>query len=176
MTRNYAELGAAIAELGLDYVAAFVPQSQSRHADRKEPSLNWRVTLKAKNGVTLTTDYMQGIGHMPGYQQFLSIEQDERRKNAAERGKYFPRDHVSDFNFGEKPLPPPALHDVLYSLVLDADAIEYAVFEDWADANGYDADSRSAEKTYRACLDIGLQLRAMIGDAGIARLRELFSD
>jgi hypothetical protein len=46
----------------------------------------------------------------------------------------------------------------------------------WADTYGYDKDSRSGEKIYRACLEIGLKLRAMIGDQNITKLRDLFQD
>jgi hypothetical protein len=59
---------------------------------------------------------------------------------------------------------------------MDAGALEYGGFEGWASEYGYDTDSRSAEATYLACLDIGLKLRASIGEAGLDQLRDLFAD
>ena len=73
------------------------------------------------------------------------------------------------------PIMPDAI-DVLYSLTMDSSVLEYATFEDWASEYGYDADSRSAESTYRACLEIALKLRAAIGDAGLETLRNAFQD
>lgn len=48
----------------------------------------------------------------------------------------------------------PKLEDVLYSLANDANELcapTPPTFEEWADAIGYDSDSRKAEKIYRAC-------------------------
>lgn len=68
----------------------------------------------------------------------------------------------------------PTLTDVLYSLVSDAQTVSYSAgFEDWCADLGYDDDSRSAEKTYRACQDIFFQLR-QLGD--LDELSELFQD
>ena len=134
--------------LNIPYSAVFVPQSQSRNAGENLPSLNWRVTFGA-----ITTDYMQGIAHMPGYVHKIrrTVNDAQREENAAERGIV-----------GIKPLPKPKLVDVLYSLVMDADVLEYGCFEDWATYYGYSEDSREAEKIYRQCLDIALELRQLI--------------
>lgn len=73
------------------------------------------------------------------------------------------------------PIKPDAV-DVLYSLVMDSSVLDYAGFEDWASEYGYDTDSRQAESTYRACLDIALKLRAAIGEAGLETLATAFQD
>jgi hypothetical protein len=73
------------------------------------------------------------------------------------------------------PIMPNAV-DVIYSLNLDADALNYATFADWAETFGYDTDSRIAEATYRACLAIGLKLRAALGDAGLLELNTILQD
>jgi hypothetical protein len=78
-------------------------------------------------------------------------------------------------NFGAR-VKAPDIRDVLYSLSMDADVLESASFEDWASNFGYDADSRKAEGIYQACLKIALQLRQLVGDAGLAQLREAFQD
>lgn len=171
---------ACIASLGLTMTAVFVPQSQSRNKGDRTPSLNWRVTIaKAGTSATLTTDYMQGIGHLPKYtgrERLYPHAKMERERDAAEHGKVCATLMPSGHWYGAKPVPPPTIADVLHCLVSDADAIDYATFEEWADCFGYETDSRSGEATYRACLTIALQLRSMVGDAGLAALREAFQD
>lgn len=155
--------------LELDYKAVFVPQSQSRNKDEKQRSLNWRVSLGP-----LTTDYMQGIGHVPGYKfnQRRTLEVVTRENVAAERGRYFP-DTARSFHVGGKPIPAPELDDVLYCLISDASVLDYATFEEWADDFGYDTDSRKAEQIYRDCLALALQLRSFID---LDAAREAFKD
>ncbi len=164
-----AKVAAKLAEWGITYSAEFVPLSMSRNADKGEPSLNWKVT----NG-NFTTDYMQGIGHMPGYEARNTLEQVESRKRAAEDGRWAKR--YSDFGFGRIAIPSPSAADVLYCLLTDADVIDYASFEDWASEFGYDTDSRKAEQNYRACMDTALRMRQVLGDARMAELRELLAD
>lgn len=74
-----------------------------------------------------------------------------------------------------QPILPDPL-DVLYSLTMDSSVLDHATFESWASEFGYDVDSRSAESTYRACLDIALKMRAALGDSGMERLAEIFQD
>lgn len=79
-----AKLDAFIATLGLEYTATFVPQSQSRNAEEKTKSLNWRVRVSrsthdtpqyhpAHPSVTIATDYMQGIGHIPTWNKMPRV-------------------------------------------------------------------------------------------------------
>ena len=169
-------LDAAIAALDLTYSATFIPQSASRNAGGKYPSINWRVTLAKKGARPLSTDYMQGIGHAPGYETWGrgTTERAEREQDAAERGEYTPgRVRAS---YCRKKIPPPKLRDVLNLLVQDASALESGCFEAWAADFGYDTDSREAERTYRACVDTGLALVALIGWPALANLRELYQD
>lgn len=146
---------AYVDSLSIPYMATFVPQSMSRNADEKHPSINWTINFGG-----LVTDYMQGIAHMPGYKHYTrrTIDVAEREKAAAEKGLYFP----SNRSFGGKKIPSPALVDVLYSLVMDSDVIEYDCFEDWAENFGYDSDSLKAKSIYDACLSIALKLRKLI--------------
>jgi hypothetical protein len=159
---------------GITYSAQFVPFSKSRNAKEKHRSLNWVVTL-IHNGVTISTDYMQGVAHIPGYKLGArrTSEVDEQEKYAVENGKV-PRS-VSPAGFS-KPIPRPELADILYCLLTDGEAIDYPTYEEWADNLGYDRDSRKGEETYRACVIIGLKLRQMFGDAELAKLRDLFQD
>lgn len=62
--------------------------------------------------------------------------------------------------------------EVLWSITRDSDALEMT-FEDWASEFGYDADSRKAEKTYRACQDNALRLKKILSEDKFKRVREL---
>ena len=171
----------AVDALGLNYSAEFVPFSKSRNAKKatkpSDYSLNWRVTL-SKNGRSLTTDYMQGIGHIPGHKQNTRYTTNAwgALKHTCETGKYGGRESSIAQYLGEKPIPAPLPRDVLYSLGMDASVIDYPSFEEWASDFGYEPDSRKAEKTYQECLRIALELRAMLGDAGMQSLRDASQD
>lgn len=169
------ERDAFIQSLGLSYSARFVPQSQSRNAGDKSPSLNWKITI-GKGSAQIETDYFQGIWHLPGYRfADKSASYAEYIRRVVESGKYSRTKAAEDLDpvwF----IPAPLLRDVLHALTLDADAIDYPTYEEWASNFGFDEDSRKGEAIYRQCLQIGLQLRAMIGDSDLAKLRELFQD
>ncbi len=170
-----ADYAAEIARIvpDLSYSAEFVPFSCSRNAHESRPSLNWKITLTTPRG-KLTTDYMQGVGHLPGDAcGFRTVHNSEYERFACEYGKWGGYDRHP---LGSARLPRPALTDILSSLLSDAEALDYASFDQWADDLGFDADSRKAEAIYRACLDIGLSLRRMIGDVAITELRESLRD
>lgn len=167
-------------ELKLTMVATFVPFSRSRNAKpNPKPNdlqLNWVIHLQKVGFIFLVTDYSQGIRHIPGYQ--ISYGGGRSTQNdfnilaaVCESGKA-----TRKIGYGLINLPFPTIDDVLYSLVLDASAIDYRGFEDWAEGCGYETDSRKAEGIYRACLDIGLKLRAAVGNVGLIRLQEVFQD
>lgn len=174
----------AIDKLGLAVTAQFVPFSKSRNAKEAKSasdlSLNWRVTIGRNGQPFMETDYMQGIGHAPAYKASVralghanSLLRFEALQYEAEKGRIAPRGNLM---IGGKPLDEPSAVDVLYSLSMDAGALDYPSFEDWAPDFGYSEDSREAEKIYRACLEIALKLRNAIGEAGLEQLREAFQD
>ena len=162
----------------VEYSAKFVPFSQSRNKGEKQCNLNWIVTLKAGR-TEFSTDYSQGVGHIPNYQHGNNLV---IYRNAVaqtcETGKNHTIDYKNDiYRSGRsQPLAPPTKADVFYSLCLDSDVIYFACFEDWASEFGYDTDSRSAEKTHKACLAIALKFRQFFNEAELAELRELFQD
>lgn len=174
-----------IDSLGIEYKADFVPFSRSRNKNEKMKSLNWIVTLK-KNGVELSTDYMQGQAHVKGYNvkcdqpRYKAKIQTEIVTRTCEEGRrYFfsPRlNRVTRSIKYKRGQPKPELKDVLYSLSIDSDVLDFSTFEDWASEFGYEADSREAEKIYRACLEIALRMRSMFGDAELSVLMEAFQD
>lgn len=159
----------AIETLQLSIKSTFIPFSRSRNKGEKSPSLNWSVTLEKNGKPVLTTDYMAGCAHVPGYNQMdRSVDHAEMIRNACETGKTGRYDT-------RKKIEPKAV-DVIYSLVMDSDVLNYSSFEDWASNFGYDVDSRSAEKTYRACLEIALAFRSAVGESGLTMLAEAFQD
>ena len=167
---------AFIDSLGLEYSAEFVPFSQSRNAKEKNRSLNWRVTFK-RGRQSLTTDYMQGVGHIIGhkYKARKSLDEDKAESLTCETAKvhYLGKQHGV---FMGRVQPIPSREDVLHCLVLDAGVLDSPRFEDWSSDFGYDPDSRKGEAIYRACMVIALELRSMIGDVNLAKLRDLFQD
>ncbi len=200
---GHEKLDTYIAGLNLSYSAIFIPQSKSRNADKEDASLNWSVSISPNSGKDciqrgITTDYMQGIGHAPGYEHVFkqSGHKDLYFAHVAEKGRtlkkllkmgngkidwYEANNRMTGYGMGLKGtwnenLPSPALRDVLYSLVMDSDVINYNSFEDWAENFGYETDSRKAEKTYNDCMKIALKLRALIGDAALNELKKLFQD
>jgi hypothetical protein len=165
---------AVAAELGLTMAAKFVPHSQSRNKADKEPRLNWVVTLRVGDRVVIETDYTAGQGHCPAYKQRggRTAVARELVRWECEHGKpgFWSYGMGLVLQRSAKPILP-ALADVLHCLCSDADAIDYGSFEDWANSVGYDPDSRKAEATYRACLELALKLRNGLGDEKLARLR-----
>lgn len=195
-----------IAELGLAMTAEFVPFSKSRNAKPGKDgkvwrSLNWRVTLTKrqlarhddqgqdyKHTPILTTDYSQGEAHCPAYKASVKvlggrncIMRDEAIAAECETGKtHVARDHagvgVGYQLITQHKIADPSIVDVVCSLVSESDALDHGSFEEWASNLGYDEDSRSDEKIYRACLEIALKLRNGIGEAGLAKLQEACQD
>jgi hypothetical protein len=173
------ELETAISELGLTITSEFVPFSQSRNKGEKYPSLNWRVTLQKNGRAVLTTDYTAGSGHAPSYKQGdNTVDRNNMVRFECENG--YPASNSGGGpnvhrRLGGGPIKPDAA-DVINSLAMDSDVIDHPTFESWASELGYDVDSRSVEKTYRACLEIALKLRAGIGEDGLAKLRKAGED
>jgi hypothetical protein len=176
---------------GIAVKSEFVPWSQSRNKGNKDErgnpvhSLNWRVTVLFGGREVLTTDYSGGIGHCPSYAAPLPVSYPGHKTawvraataHECETGKealWF----GASLGFSKKtdPVPAPSPHDVLYSLVSDASVLDCGSFEEWASDFGYDADSRSAEKTYRACLEIALKLRNGFGEKELVGLQRLYQD
>lgn len=174
------KIAAEMARQGLTIVADFVPFSKSRNASEERPNLNWRVTLMRNGRQVLTCDYSAGSGHCPAYN--LSVESmgsrdSVMRANAiaweCENGKAYRPGAWG--NIAGKPIQPEPV-DVMASLVMDCDVLEYATFENWAISLGYYTDSRKAESIYRQCLEYGLKMRAALGDDGLATLRDLCAE
>jgi hypothetical protein len=171
------EIKAVLDKYGLTVESIFVLFSQSRNAEEESPSLNWKVTLKCNGRKVLTTDYMAGCGHAPSYKQGKQSYDDRQLiKAECETGyactQMWAMGHIQPMK--NKPILPDAA-DVIYSLLMDSEVLQYSSFEEWAGEFGYDQDSRSAEETYKACLKIALQFNRL-GESAISELREVFQD
>jgi hypothetical protein len=179
------EIADVIASLGLTIDATFVPFDQSRNVNEKWRSLNWKVTVKRNGRDVLTTDYSAGIAHCPSYSKKAPAAWDRPARMWPDLVAKFetetgfqaqPYTTWGGFRADKtKPIKPDTV-DVLHSLTLDSSVLDAGGFEDWADEFGYDTDSRSAEATYRACLELALKLRAALGDSGVNLLRDAFAD
>lgn len=182
MTTEQTPLQALIASLGLRMDAVFIPRSRTPNATETvlhKMQIHWsvKITREGRNA-ELTAPYSEGIGHLPKPLRpkdlrHVTMHDAECTKDALELGTY-------SMNPGllrpRKPIPPPAIADVLFCLVSDASALDAPDFEHWAAEYGYDADSREAERTYQTCISIGLALRRMLSDVELAALREAFQD
>jgi hypothetical protein len=179
-----------VERLGLKVRAEFVPFSKSRNAANADKSLNWRVTLTMQRGLAtaptdvLTTDYSAGIGHCPSYKIKAPDSFDKNPKRWQSEVCAFECEHGKKAGWGSllqspyasaSKIEPNAL-DVIHSLVLDAETINYRSFDDWAESFDYDSDSRKAESIYRACLEVGLTLRNTVSDAAMVELQTAFQD
>lgn len=169
-TATFPTLDQLIAD-GLTYSVKFVPRSKTPKQENDWKCLSWKVRIEFGRQV-LETDYHTGLGLCGKAVQSridslpkCCIDRQQAENELMERGSL--KGHRSE---------QPSLRDVIHSLLLDSEAIDYGTFEEWADNFGYDHDSRKAEQTYRACLTTGLKLRAMFGEAKIQELREEFKD
>ena len=107
----------------------------------------WRVTFGK-----FTTDYFTGTRHR--------VRKDTKKP-------------VSSWN-PETPKKPCAA-DVLYSLILDAEACEQS-YQDWCDNYGYESDSIKALNMYRACEAIGQELRKVFNHQTREAFRNVLQD
>lgn len=164
--------------MGVTMDSVFVPFSQSRSKGEKIPSLNWRVTMKKDGREVITTDYMQGCGHCPAYKNPSTFNSgkrdqwrtDQRIKEECETGREVPKDG----GMRRPRIAPPSVVDVLYSLLLDASALDFRDFADWCSDLGYDTDSIKAKQAYDECIATATKLRAAFGQKTVDDLRELF--
>lgn len=68
------------------------------------------------------------------------------------------------FSMGQAHGASPSLHNVVGCLISDSLSVEDVDFEDWAENLGFDADSKSAKKAYKACVRMRERLIDFFGD------------
>lgn len=177
------EIESFMTENGITVESVFIPFSRSRNKDQDHRSLNWRVTIKKNGREILTTDYSAGIAHSPsykattrpqGYAGNLRMWKEDAVALETEEG-YTARRAAWGGIDKKSPIMPDSCN-VIWSLAMESDALDYPSFKDWASCFGYDHDSRKGETIYRACLETALKMRAGLGDSALAALREACQD
>lgn len=168
-------------ENGLTLQSVFVPFSISRNRDNKISSINYIITLKSASGI-ISTDYSLGCGHVK-YVAMKSVNWNCQRVNAkmaiagavgesCETGKW-----AQDYRlFHDKNFPAPTIDEVLYSLQIDSDVINYDNFEQWANGMGYDSDSIKDFEIYKACEKIAREFSKLLTKKQREELAELLQD
>jgi len=175
---------------GLSISAEFVPWSKSKYKEptkldpEPRPGLSWTVTISRNGRYVITTDYKQGVGHIPNdWGNSRKPWASRERNRTTESGKYpvyKPSDAQAGYDFDRnwvpksKPLPTPTLAEVMYCLVLDSNVLNAGGFENWASEYGYDTDSISCKQMYEIMINQALVLRG--GGLNLDQLSELFQD
>jgi len=146
-----------------------VPAIENPHL-RDGGGVHFQVLVKRSGRRVLSTFYSAGAGIV---EQWARTEAPAhiRRKARKPRGS---ADHREALAIATKAYRPTAV-DVVGCLLLESDAIDCS-FEEWADALGYDSDSRSAERIYRICREHALELRGALGSDAFDRAREMAAE
>lgn len=175
MTIQLTPFAKLIEDNKLSVRSEFVPFSKSRNKDKKDLSLNWKVTLMRGDTIVVTTDYNAGIADCPSYKPYPEGNYEVRECiiREVETGyahKYTPFGAINT----RVPILPDTI-EVIACLVFDASVLDYADFEDWASYVGYDPDSLSAFIVYEAMVRLGLKLKAGLGKSLLHDLHEAAS-
>lgn len=117
----------------------------------------------SKHGIKIVSDYADSNPNMPDerytmnhYRVTLSRRNEDNKR----------RQMTLYFSMGIGIKGEPTADDVLHCLASDSAGIENARdFEDWCADYGYDSDSRSAERTYKACQRQAIRLEKFLGDS-----------
>lgn len=152
---------AYLKEIGFTFEAVYVGKTKR---DENWECFEWRITLKSASE-TMEQPYYRGLAHR------------HMKKGAMPPPKGVNKNTLYYVEWEERntvPTPPTAA-EVLYSLMLDGEAINES-FSDWCANYGYDDDSIKALNMYRTCEEIGRKLRKVFTYEQRERLRELAQD
>jgi hypothetical protein len=164
---------------------------ERKETDFKD-ALHWQLTLNGK----VKIKYSEGIGHFFNTNHCLynKVVAQPLINGITKRGSYalaFSASGITvtdykglctkririkaDSNQYLKTLEvtPPDIKDIIYSLTMDAVAVDYT-FEEWCVDYGCDVDSRKAYKTYQDCKDSFTRVRQL--GFTLAELQEYFQD
>lgn len=123
--------------------------------ERADESYHWHVTLEYDGRSMLLYYSMGSANHGKRPCHIAQFRYNQYKKH------YGPI--ASKWIVKNIPGKRPETADVLNCLASDADVFQHDTFEDWASDFGYDSDSRTAEKTYRACIENAIKLRNLFG-------------
>lgn len=149
--------------LGITIAATFIPHDTPAG---ETPILRWKISVRRNGQEFHSTEYSAGCAHAPEYKRAKALT--AAVKAECETGI------VYGSRIG-KAVPPPAVADVVHSLLLDASNTGER-FEDWAANYGFDPDSRSADRMYRACQETAAALRRAFDRDELAALETAFQD
>jgi len=119
--------------------------------DKEWPHFLWTVVLKGKDGLYWTAPYKTGLG---------LVEKPKTRPCGPPPSEQPKR---------------PTNADIMYSLLLDADADDQS-FNEWCDNYGYDTDSMKAFKMYQACCEEAISLKKTFTREQLENMREALQD
>ena len=139
------DLDTLIKDYDIKILSDYIPMD-----GQEEPRLKWKVRLYRLNESVMELEYTAGMAHAPSYPAACSV--DECRTGLRAGSTDFKKHYIQ-----------PVARDVIQSVLLDCNALDYGCFEDWARDYGYDTDSRAAEAIYRLCLQRAVRLRANLG-------------
>jgi hypothetical protein len=158
---------------------AIVLRGVGAMSEGERDMLHWRFTFTNARNRSETFDYFTGSGCVP-WQDVRKISRNRFSYQELQiidagwaRYKYNASDLCAlavKIATLLKWQPDPV--EVLNCIARDGDALQ-STFEDWASDFGYDADSRKAEKIYRACQDNALRLRRLVSGADFETLARL---
>ena len=152
-----------IEALGITMDAKYIPHDTPAG---ESPQLRWRVTVRRNGRKFHATDYSAGCAHSPEYKRgggrvtAAVVAECETGIIYGTRGR---------------PVPPPAVADVLRSLLIDASGTD-ETFGDWAANYGFDTDSRKAEAAFNACRETAAALRRAFDRDELSTLETALAD
>ncbi len=160
----------------LGLVASITANGVKSMNDGENPMCAWICTFTSKRGHSENFDYFTGSGCGPqptenelrqGWPAVANVPK-SNRYNIKDKALICQIAHTIAFR---RKWTPDAI-EILWAIARDGDALE-STFEDWASDFGYDADSRKAEKIYRACQDNALRLRKILSPEAIETIKAL---
>ncbi len=147
---------------GLTMTATHIPSEVQKDVSKSQ--VKWKIVLQY-GSQKYETEYSTGIGHLKRHKQgmdFRTVDERQSLSTCLHNGRS-----------GMFSVVPPSMDDVIQCLLSDAEAIDFATFEEWAGNFGFDTDSREGERAYNACLKTGLALRQMFGESGLQKLNRV---
>lgn len=165
-----------VEKYSLTFDSVFVPFSVSRNKDLSWKSLNWIVKVKSKGAEFLSCDYSSGVAHCPSYNWSDKYLREVAIELEIESGRPSRKGYGDKVFTAKKPFIQPNFKDILYSLTMDSDVLNYADFKDWAESLGYNSDSIKVKEIYDSCLETTLKLRAHLGESFLSDAAIVFED
>ena len=153
------EIPADVIEIIQSWTVPATPEERAGEVDEDNPfSLAQLIEIRGIYVVTTRADNNPNAG---GFSKDAShYEVILLRKIEGEVGA---RSMTTFFSMGSAHRNPPTAKDVIECLLMDAQSIEGESFEDWADAMGWDQDSRKAERCYKVIGEQAAALETFLG-------------